>query len=87
VEIEPLRWLVAKLRARRAKVVLGDLFRQDVGDADVVFLYQYQGSINDRIARKIKAETKAGTRIVSYEHEIANMTLVRSQDGIHIYET
>ncbi len=87
VEIEPLRWLVAKLRARKAKVTLGNLFAQDISDADVVFIYQYRGSINDRIARKIKAETKAGTRVVSYEHEIENMALIRSQDDIHVYET
>ena len=87
VEIEPLRWLVARLRARRAKVILGDLFALDISDADVVFIFQYRGSINDRIAAKIRAETRAGTRVVSYEHEIGNMTLARSLDGIHVYET
>ena len=87
VEIEPLRWLVAKLRARKARVILGDLFRQDIGDADVVFIFQYRGSINDKIARKIKAETRAGTRVVSYEHKISNLELVKSQDDVHIYKT
>lgn len=87
VEIEPLRWLIAKLRARRATVILGDLFGQDISDADVVFIYQYRGSINDRIAAKIRAETRRGTRVVSYEHEIRGMRLVTSRGDIHIYET
>ncbi len=36
VEVEPIRWLIAKLRARKAKVILGDLFKQDISDADVI---------------------------------------------------
>lgn len=87
VEIEPLRWFIAKLRARKARVILGNLFKQDISDADVVFIYQYEGDINDRIAAKIKAETRSGTRVVSYEHEMRSMSLIKSQGDIYIYET
>jgi len=87
VEIEPIRWFIAKLRARKAQVILGNLFKQDISDADVIFIFQYQGRINNRIAMKIKAETRSGTRIISYYHPIENMKLVKSQKEIFIYKT
>ena len=87
VEIEPIRWLIAKLRARNAHVILGNLFKQDIADADVIFIFQYEGRINDRIVRKIKAETRSATRVISYCHPIGDMKLVRRENEIFIYTT
>lgn len=87
VEIEPIRWFIAKLRARKAQVILGNLFKQDISDADIIFIFQYPGRINNRIATKIKAETRSGTRVISYYHLIDNMRLVKSQNKILIYKT
>jgi len=87
VEIEPIRWFIAKLRARKAQVILGNLFTQDISDADVIFIFQYEGRINNRIAKKIKAETRSETRIISYWHPIEHMKLVNSQNQILIYKT
>lgn len=87
VELEPVRWLIAKLRARKAHVVLGNLFKLDISDADVVFIFQYRGRINDRIAGKIKAGTRSGTRVISYGHPIENMKLIENRDEIFIYRT
>jgi SAM-dependent methyltransferase len=87
VEIEPTRWFVAKLRVRKAKVTLGNLFKQDISDADVIFMFQYEGRINSRIASKIKAETRSKTRVIRYCHPIEDLKLVKSQNEIFIYET
>ena len=87
VEIEPIRWFIAKLRARKAQVILGNLFKQDISDADVIFIFQYEGTINNRIVMKIKAETRSETRIISYWHPIENMKLVQSPEKIFIYKT
>ncbi len=87
VEIEPLRWLIATLRARKAHVILGNLFKQDISDANVIFLFQYEGRINNSIVRKIRAETQRGTRIVSYYHPIENLKLVVHQNEIFVYKT
>jgi len=87
VEIEPIRWFIAKLRARKAQVILGNLFNQDISDADVIFIFQYRGKINNKIAMKIMTETRSETRIVSYYHPIKNMKLVKSQKEIFIYKT
>jgi len=87
VEIELVRWLIAKLRARNAHVILGNLFKQDIADADVIFIFQYEGRINNRIMRKIKAETRSATRVISYCHPIGDMKLVGSKKKIFIYKT
>jgi len=87
VEIEPIRWLIAKLRARKARVILGNLFKRDISDADVVFIFQYRGRVNDSIAKKIRAETRSGTRVISYGHPMESMPLIENQDEIFIYRT
>lgn len=87
IEIEPLRWLVAKMRARDAEVILGDLFRQDISDADVIFLFQYEVRVNERIARKIKEEARSGTRVVSYLHPIEGLQPYVRRGDISIYTT
>jgi len=87
IEIEPIRWFITKLRARKAEVILGNLFKQDISDADVIFIFQYPGRINNRIAMKIKAETRSETRIISYWHRLENMKLVKSDKKIFIYQT
>lgn len=87
IEVEPLRWFIARLRARNAEVILGDMFRQDLSDADVIFMFQYPGRINDRIARKIRSGARPGTRVISYLHPVEGMRLVRKRGDIFVYET
>jgi SAM-dependent methyltransferase len=87
IEIEPIRWFIAKLRARKAQVILGNLFKQDISDANVIFIFQYKGKINSRIAEKIRANTRTGTRIISYYWPIENMKLFKSQEEIFVYKT
>jgi precorrin-6B methylase 2 len=87
IEIEPIRWLIPKIRAgKKARVILGNFFKQDISDADVVFIFQYKGKINSRIAEKIKQGTRRGTRVVSYQHPVENMKLMRRQKEIFVYE-
>jgi len=87
IEVEPLRWLISWIRAgRKARVILGDLFSQDISDADVVFIFQYRGKINSRIAEKIRHGTRRGTRVVSYLHPVEDMKLIRRQNEVFVYE-
>jgi precorrin-6B methylase 2 len=79
IEIEPIRWFISKLRGKKAQVILGNLYKQDISDADVIFIFQYKGTINKKIAEKIKTETRKGTRIISYIWPIENMNLFKNQ--------
>ncbi len=85
IEVEPLRWLISRLRARKADVLFGNLFKHSISDADVIFIFQYPGAVNSRISMKIKAETKDGTRVVSYCHPMEGMRLVKDYKRDHNY--
>jgi precorrin-6B methylase 2 len=86
VEIEPLRWLISRLRTRKAQVIWGNLYKQDISDADVIFIFQYPGKTNNRIVAKIRSEARRGTRVVSYCHQLDGIKLVRRQGRIFLYQ-
>ncbi len=70
IEIDPLRFLISTikiklLRVKNAKIIFGNLFSQNLKDADVVFLFLRQWT-NDNLREKFEKEFKKGTRIVSH---------------------
>lgn len=87
IEIDPVRCFIARRKARKAHVILGNLFEQDISNATVIFIFQYGGKINTRIVEKIKADTRSGTRVVSYYWPIENLKLFKSQKKIFVYKT
>ena len=67
IEISPLPWLVAWLRARRTGNVVverGDYLRRSVADADAVTAYLMIGPL-PRLAAKLDAELRPGTPVVA----------------------
>ncbi|MFH0831487.1 MAG: SAM-dependent methyltransferase [archaeon] len=88
IEIDPLRCLVSFLkvqilRLRNARIIFGDIFRQDFGDADVVFLFLRQKA-NDNLQSKL-ANLKKGTRIVSHFWVFKGWKPVRHDKKLNIY--
>jgi len=75
IEIDPALVKTAVERARRrglsdrVRFVQGDLFKADISEATVVTLY-LSGSINRRLAPKLMAELKPGTRVVSQRFDM-----------------
>ena len=70
IELDPLRWLwcqilitVLGLR-HRVRIQLGDLFNQDLSDADVVVCYLLPETTK-KLQEKLLAELKPGARVVS----------------------
>ncbi|KYH39796.1 MAG: RNA methyltransferase [Candidatus Bathyarchaeota archaeon B26-2] len=53
----------------RVKVIQGDLFKVDINQADVVYLY-LTTSANEKIRPKLEAELRRGARVVSHDYEI-----------------
>ncbi len=86
IEMEPVRWFISTLRARKAQVILGNFFKHDISDADVIFIFQFKGKINNRIVEKIRAGTRTGTRIVSYYWPIENMKPFKKCGKIFVYK-
>jgi SAM-dependent methyltransferase len=67
-EIDPLRYLISKIRARgKSNVAVrhGNFFKKPLQEADVIFAYLHPKA-NARLATKLKREVRAGTRVVSY---------------------
>ena len=71
VEIDPER--ISRIRERlnstgtRAELIEADLFEVDLSSADVITIY-LSASANARLAPKLKAELKVGTRVVSLDY-------------------
>lgn len=80
IELDPLRYawcqaLVMLLGLRgRVRIVYGNIFKQDLGQADVVTCYLLQ-STNDRLEEKLIQEIKPGGRVVSHAFTFPRLRL------------
>src|ERR1035437_4586244 len=75
IEIDPLRYWISKIRiqrnglSKRVKVIRKDFFKQNIKDADVVFVYLVPKAL-EKLLPKFKKELKKGTRIISFIYEM-----------------
>ncbi|MCL6096799.1 MAG: 50S ribosomal protein L11 methyltransferase [Patescibacteria group bacterium] len=75
VEIDPLRFFFSKFifkingLSNKVTIKRGNLFKQDISKASVVFVYLVPKTL-DKLLPKFKKELKKGTRIVSFRYEI-----------------
>ncbi len=53
----------------RAKIILGDMFEQNLKNATVVTLYLLN-AVNTHLRPKLEAELRKGTRVVCHDYEI-----------------
>ncbi len=84
VEIDPVRWLICRLRVRGSKVILGNMYRVPLSDADVIYVFQWP-SVNRRLAAKILNEARPGTIVVSYYWEMPMLTPIHIDREKRIY--
>lgn len=76
IEIDPARYLLSKFTIWRKglnqeiKLVRGDIFKTDISEATVVYVYLVPKTL-DSLLPKFKKELKKGTRIVSYKYEMS----------------
>jgi SAM-dependent methyltransferase len=87
VELDPLRWLICRIRCR-CRVIYGDMFKTPLSDADVVYIFQWP-SVNAELAKKFRKELRPGTYVVSYMWEVPGLRLVAHERRlrVYIYET
>lgn len=71
IEVDPLRviWSGINVYLMRlngsVRIVWGNIFHQDIGDATIVTLFLWQRT-NQKLKKKLLSELKPGTRVVSY---------------------
>ncbi len=87
-EINPFLWLISWLRVFRfknARVVLGDFWRVDVSDADVVLAFlvpRYMAKMETKLAK----EMKPGGKFVSYVFELPHKKPKIKRHHWQVYE-
>jgi protein-L-isoaspartate O-methyltransferase len=64
---------------KKARIVQGDLFKQDYSSADVLTVYLLPTS-NAKIRPLLEKQLKSGTRIVAHDFEFAGWTPARTED-------
>ena len=92
VEIDPLRYVwcqavITLLGLRdRVRVVYGDFFAQDLGEADVVTCYLLD-STNRKLQKKLLSELAPNTRVVSHMFAFPELHLIHydKQDQLYLY--
>ncbi len=75
IELAFPMFLIARFRvwlskAPNANIVFGDLFREDLSNADVIYVYGMPNALEHKLRTKLESECKPGTRIVSFMFEI-----------------
>ncbi len=65
--------------AATARIIHGDLMRQDYSSADLITVYLLPLS-NDKVSPMLEKQLKKGTRIVAHDFEFSAWTPVKIQD-------
>jgi SAM-dependent methyltransferase len=90
VEVEPLRYLILKLRralgplADRITLRWGDLFDLEFRDATVVTAFLWPGAMA-RLRPKLELELPVGARVVSHCHKVPGWTPERYDERTDVY--
>lgn len=88
-EINPVLWLISTWRLRayrtRAKVKLASMWRADIAQAEVVYMYLHTRWMN-KMECKLKAEATKGTRVVSYVFTFSGLKQVAKTRNAWVYE-
>ena len=90
VEVEPLRYLILRLRRSfgpfgdRITLRWGDLFDLDFRDATVITAFLWPGAMA-RLRPRFEAELPNGARVVSHCHRVPGWTPERHDDDTDVY--
>ena len=84
IEYDYIRYTISKLRETdKAKFIRGDLFEQDISDADVVFLYLRQRT-NQKLKSKL-SKLKKGTKIISNTWTFEDWKPIKQDKKLKVY--
>jgi SAM-dependent methyltransferase len=90
VEVEPLRFLILKVRratgpfSDRIRLRWGNLFNLDFREATVITAFLWPGAMA-RLRPKFEAELPKGARIVSHCHRVPGWTAERHDPDTDVY--
>jgi len=77
VEFSPIIWLISIIRKfisrSKAQLLLGSLYNYHLGDCQIIYLYGLPENLKNQLAKKIIAEVKPGTWIISYTFSLTSL--------------
>jgi len=84
IEIDPVRVIISRIRLifsgvySRVTIKFSNMYEASIDDADVIFLFLSE-TANAKLADKLGNETRPGTRVISYYHEIPNWKPIKTK--------
>jgi len=78
-------WIINKNDLQdKIKVIHGDIFKENIEDADIVLMY-LSHKLTQKLRSKFEKELKKGTRIVSASHPVVGWKEIRKLRTGHFY--
>ena len=87
-EINPLMWLVSKIRCfyyPNAKIKLGNFWQANLRSADAVFVF-LMPRFMEQLENKTVDELKSGARLISYIYELPNTKPMTAKKRWFVYK-
>jgi SAM-dependent methyltransferase len=90
IEIDPLRYLWCQLlvtiffQRKRVRIIFGNIFKQDLGKADVIMCYLMPGALQ-KLETKFKQELRPGTRVASNKFSFPTLIKIREDENSRLY--
>ena len=90
IEIDPLRFIWCQFlitilgQRKRVRIIFGNLFNQDLGQASVVICYLMPDALV-KLEKKFKKELRSGTRIVSNRFTFPTLDMLREDEEAKLY--
>ena len=90
IEIDPLRYLWCQFlitilgQRKRIQIIFGNLFNQDLSQADVVMCYLMPDALS-KLEKKFKQELRSGSRVVSNRFVFPTLDKVREDGNVSLY--
>ncbi len=90
IEINPLLVAYSRLRfflsgKKNVYIHLKNIWTFDISEVDILASYM-TACFADKLGKKIIAEMRPGATVVSYRFEIAELTLIRKEDNVFLYQ-
>jgi len=90
IEIDPLRYLWCQFlitilgQRKRIRIIFGNLFNQDLSEADVVMCYLMPDALS-KLEMKFEQELRPGTRVVSNRFAFPTFDKVQEDGNVRLY--
>lgn len=90
VELNPFlvwwsRMVLKKSNLKNARILRGDIFKTDLNDFDVVYLFQFT-TTNALLENKLKKELKPGAIVISAQFPFHNLNLLKKEGVFWVYK-